>query len=147
MKSRKFRNSEKKKKSRILPEKSDLEKEVQEKVEIIPNKKEPSREESIEELDARGIISSGEFSQILKSEAKLNKLENIPVRGSLERGVIFAPRIREKPRDEGKVYSDTKYTKVYLENRYAEKTPGVYAEKEAAPEKESSNDAGGNGNK
>jgi hypothetical protein len=131
-----------------IPE-TELEKEVKEKAEIIPqNKKDTVQDDFIDELDANGIISSREFNQILKSEIKLNQLENIPVRSSLEGGLIFAPRIKDKQSTEGKVYSDAKYDKKYNEPRYSEKTPGNYAEKTESPGKESSkgSDNAGRGN-
>src|SRR4030042_5314999 len=94
----------KKKKSEKIPE-TELEKEVRKETNIIPQgKKEIPQDEFVDELDARGIISSREFNQILKSEAKLNKMENIPVRTSLEGGLAFAPRIKDKPVAEGKIY-------------------------------------------
>lgn len=144
-KSRSFGKSKNKKNSKKIPEK-DLEKNVKDGIEILPqNKKKVEKGEFLTELDAAGIISSQELKQILKSDLKLHQLENLPVKRSLEGGLIFVPRMRDKKDAGGKVYSDTKYDKQYNENRYAEKTPGSYAGKEAVPEKESSNGSDANG--
>ena len=129
-----------------IPE-TNLEKTVKTKVEIPESKKRVEENgEFMDELDAAGIISAGELRQVLKSETKLHQLENIPVSRSLEGGLIFAPRVRDKKEGEGKVYSDTKYNPQYAESRYAEKTPGSYAGKETSSEKGSSNDSNSNGN-
>lgn len=131
----KKRNSKKEKKSsKKIPKELNIE----EKIEIINVKKEIPKDDFIDELDSDGVLSSGEFNQILKSQIKLNKLENLPVGTSLEGGLIFAPRIKDRKDAEGKIYSDMKYDKIYMENKYGEKTPGMYAEKETSSGKESS---------
>ncbi len=133
-----MKKKKEKKVSKRIP-KADLEKNVEAKSEIIPqSKKKIENDEFLAELDAAGIISSAELKQILKSESKLHQLENMPVRRSLEGGLIFVPRMKGKSDADGKVYSDTKYEKQYNENRYAEKTPGSYAGKETSSGKESS---------
>jgi hypothetical protein len=118
---------------------------IKDKVEIISIKKEIPKKDFIAELDANGIISSVELNQILKSERKLSQLENIPVRGSLEGSLIFAPRIKDRKDAEGKLYSENLYDPKYIENKYGEKTPGEYAGKTSS-EKESSKGSDTNGN-
>ena len=150
MKSKKSKSSKKEKKSRrVLPEKLSLEKEAEKNLESVEDKKEISSE-FMEELDANGIISSMELNQILKSQMKLNKLENLPVGASLEGGLMFAPRMKERKEAEGKIYSNRNYDPKYTENqtRYSEKTPGAYEEKTATSGKESpkGSDDTGNGN-
>jgi len=143
---KKSKSSKKEKKSKkIIPEKLSLEKEVKDKIEIIPIKEEIPEKDFMDELDANGIISSVELNQILKSEKKLVQFENIPVGTSLEGGLIFAPRMKDRKDAEGKIYSDMKYDKIYMENKYGEKTPGMYAEKETSSKKESSNGSDSNG--
>jgi len=145
---KKGNNTKKEKKvSKKIPEKFNLEKELENKIEIINIKKEIPKKDFIDELDANGIISSREFNQILKSETKLSQLENIPVRTSLEGGLIFAPRMKDNKDTEGKIYSDLKYNQKYDEVRYSEKTPGIYAGKETSSKKESSKGSGSNGDK
>jgi hypothetical protein len=67
----------------------------------------------------------------LTSSTKRN-LENLPVGSSLESGLTFAPRIREKGK-EGKNYSETKYETNYGGSKYGEKTPDEYANVEPLP--------------
>lgn len=139
----KYKKNKQKKVSKRIPE-ADLEKEIKKNKIEIPgqDKKKIVQDEFLTELDAAGIISSSELKQVLKSESKLHQLENIPVKRSLEGGLIFVPRMKGKSDADGKVYSDTKYDKQYTENRYAEKTPGSYAGKESSSEKESSASSG-----
>ncbi|MDD5699931.1 MAG: hypothetical protein PHH00_01925 [Candidatus Nanoarchaeia archaeon] len=137
------KRKEKKVSKRIPIPKADLEKNAEAKAEIIPqDKKKTEKDEFLAELDSAEIISSGELKQILKSESKLHQLENMPVKRSLEGGLIFVPRMKGKADAGGKVYADTKYDKQYTESRYAEKTPGSYAGKETSSEKESSGSSG-----
>lgn len=119
---------------------------IKEKIEIIPVKREIPKKDFMDELDASGIISSVELNQILRSEKKLSQLENIPVGTSLEGGLIFAPRIKDSRDAEGKVYSENMYEKKYMENKYGEKTPGVYVEKETSSKKEATDNSNTNGN-
>jgi hypothetical protein len=133
MKSKKGQKVSKAEKSK----ESDLEEKAEKKIKILPEEKKPEKEEEFNELDAEGIISAQELRRILESEAKLHHLENAPVTHSLEKGLVFAPRIAEK-QQRGKIYSDSKYDKKYNEDKYAERTPGSYAERESSQEKGSS---------
>jgi hypothetical protein len=124
-----------------------------EKLIVLENKKrfeeiknEEKIQENLEDEDLEEDIEfSGGFHLV---PIKKSRLENIPIGTSLEGGVAFSPRVRERGR-EGKDYS-AKYDKNYMENKYGDKIPGsLYAEKSS--EKESSgnsnsNNSNGNGN-
>ncbi len=82
-----------------------------------------------------------EFSPGFRSASSTKRsLENLPVGSSLESGLAFAPRIKEKGK-EGKNYSETKYETNYVGSKYGEKTPDEYANVEPlpAPSEDSSN--------
>lgn len=74
------------------------------------------------------------------SSATKRSLENLPVGNTLEGGLAFAPRVREKGK-EGKNYSETKYETNYGGNKYGEKTPDEYSgvEPVSSPSEDSSN--------
>jgi hypothetical protein len=73
-----------------------------------------------------------EFSPGFRLSSTKRNLENLPVGSSLESGLTFAPRIREKGK-EGKNYSETKYETNYGGGKYGEKTPDGYTSIESAP--------------
>lgn len=112
-------------------------KEVSEKKKELEEVKKEIKEEKLdevvlseEELDFNGIESLNDLSAVLRFEKDNKNPENISVGNSLEGGLIFAPRVKEKDTQEIKKYSDTKYDTNYNESHYGEKTPG-YAPKES----------------
>lgn len=85
---------------------------------------------SEEEFDFDGIESLNDLSAVLRFEKDNKNSDNTSVGNSLEGGLVFAPRVKEKDTQEIKKYSDTKYDTNYNESHYGEKTPG-YSQKES----------------
>jgi hypothetical protein len=104
---------------------------------IIENKKrfEEIKKEELQQNEDLEDEEEIEFSEGFKLNpiTRSQGLEHIPVGGSLEEGLIFAPRIRDKKDKEGKNYSETKY-EVKYDSNYGEKTPNEYASNEPLPD-------------
>ncbi len=90
-----------------------------------------SKEQPKNDSDEEDDFGDIEFSEGFRlNPSSRRNLENIPMGSSLEGGLAFAPRIKNNKDKEGKNYSETKYETNYTGNKYGEKTPNDYADKE-----------------